>query len=472
MPERVCGQAHSHHRLAKHREITINKLRRPVLRSNIRLTIKIFFLATLALSVVGGHTGTWAHNPTERKGPYEAWILDQSDTTTDGGGTLYIYQGDALEGENPAGAVPEVIDLGGAARDWCLAESGTTPRRPHMLFFNKEHTHAIISFVATGHVLFIDAASRLPVGCLDVGEQAHAAIPSPDDQYLIVANQNGKLLQRIRTDYETNTFTLENDATLNLATCTTPNGLPCQDAVLRPDNAPICPDFDEEGRFVFTTLRGGGMFVVDSTATPMAIVGEYDRATIHGNGCGGIHLDGKMYINAGGGTAANPLESDLYSFPLSAFSSTPNLPNTPAPTVIFSHDDRGFVDSHGLVLTKHDRYLWVADRAANRLVVVERESNTVINEIDLVGAVSPDPTPDLLEISPNGTRVFMALRGPNPLTANVAGVNNAVGSTPGLGIVKVKGGGKNGTLKAVVPITHVVAGVERADPHGLAIRVK
>ena len=70
----------------------------------------------------------------------------------------------------------------------------------------------------------------MPIACIDVGEQAHAAVPSPDDRYLIVANQNGKLLQRIRTDYETNTFTLESAATLNLATCTTPNGFACQDA--------------------------------------------------------------------------------------------------------------------------------------------------------------------------------------------------------------------------------------------------
>ena len=442
------------------------------MKGKVRLIAKAVFLMCLALGLIGLKSGTLAHNPTERKGPYEVWILDQSDTTPDGGGTLYIYQDESLEAEDPAAAVPEVIDFGGAARDMCLAQTGTAPRRPHMLFFNKDHTHAIISFVATGHVLIMNAASRAPVACIDVGEQAHAAVPSPDDKYLIVANQNGKLLQRIRTDYATNTFALENPATLNLATCTTPNGLACQDASLRPDNAPICPDFDETGRFVFVTLRGGGMFVVDSTATPMTIVAEYDRAHIHGNGCGGVHHHGTMYINAGGGTAANPLQADLYSFPLDSFSSTPNLPNTPLPTLIFSHDARGFVDSHGMALMKKEDYLWVADRAANRIVVVETESNTVINEIDLVGEISNDPTPDLLERSPNGSRVFMALRGPNPLTANVAGINNAVGSTPGLGIVKVKSGGASGKLKAVLPITHVVNGVERADPHGIAVRVK
>ena len=421
----------------------------------------------IALSTI-----TWAHNPSELNGPYEVWILDQSDTRPDGGGTLYIYDGDKLEGPKAHKTKPEVIDLGGAARDLCLAQTGTAPRRPHMLFFNDDHTHAVISFVTTGHVLFLDAKKRTLVGVIDVGAQAHAAVPSPDGTFVIVADQGGKKLHRIRTDYETNTFTLEASATLDLATCTTPNGAPCQDSALRPDNAPICPDFDEIGRFSFVTLRGGGLFVVDTTATPMSIVAEYDKNTIHPNGCGGVHLDGKMYIDAGGGTAANPLESDLYSFPLDSFSSTPNPPNTPAPQLIFSKDAQGFVDSHGMVLTKKDRHLWVADRAANRIVVVDTDIDAVVNEIDLVSGLSNDPTPDLLERSPNGNRVFMALRGPVPLTGNAPGINNAVGSTPGLGIVRVEQGGRHGVLQAIVPITNVVNGVELADPHGIAVRVK
>ena len=34
-------------------------------------------------------------------------------------------------------------------------------------------------------------------------------------------------------------------------------------------------------------------------------------------------MTGKMYINAGGGTPANPLESDLYAFPLRGLRSEP-----------------------------------------------------------------------------------------------------------------------------------------------------
>jgi DNA-binding beta-propeller fold protein YncE len=402
---------------------------------------------------------------------FEVWAIDQSDTTADGGGTLYIYPGDSLSGRDAATATPEVIDLGGAARDLCLARTGTAPRRPHMQMFNAAQSHAVIAFVATGHVLFMDAASRTPVECIDVGAQAHAAFPSDDESYVVVANQNGKLLQRITTDYATGTFTLDAAATLNLATCITPNGFLCEDPILRPDNAPICPVIDATSQFTFVTLRGGGLFVVDSTATPMAIVAEYDRITVHPNGCGGLESGGKMYVNSGGGTPANPLESDLYTFPMSGFSTSPNPPNTPAPVLVFSHDARGFVDSHGATLTKQGRFLWAADRAANRIVVVDTATDSVVNEFSLAGEVSDDPAPDLMGIAPSGGRVFVTLRGPNPLTGNAPGVNNAVGSTPGVGVIRVERNGMAGTLHARAPISHVVGSVERADPHGLAVRL-
>jgi hypothetical protein len=428
-----------------------------------------FLSLVLAIVALGAAAQSGAHDD-DGKGAHEVWLIDQSDTAADGGGTLYIYRGSALAGRAAGAASPEVIDLGGAARSLCLARTGTAPRRPHMLEFNAADSHAIVAFVATGHVLFMDAQSRAPVECIDVGAQAHAAFPSADESYVVVANQNGKLLQRIATDYETDAFALDSAATLNLATCVTPNGAACEDPVLRPDNAPICPVVDGRSRFTFVTLRGGGLFVVDSRATPMSIVAEYDKATVHPNGCGGVQTRRKMYINSGGGTPANPLEADLYAFRLKGFSSVPNPPNTPAPALVFSHDARGFVDSHGATLTRHGRFLWVADRAANRMVVVDTRRDAVVREIPLAGALSSDPAPDLLGISPQGNRVYMSLRGPNPLTGNAPLVGNAVGSTPGLGIMRVTRGGASGRLQAIAPITHVVGGAETADPHGLNVR--
>jgi hypothetical protein len=435
-----------------------------------RLASSLAMAACLALTAGAAASGPKEDLVSGTGQEHEVWAIDQSDTTPDGGGTLYVYQGEELAGRSASSVPAEVIDLGGAARSLCLAETGSAPRRPHMLAFNPGQSHAIIAFVATGHVLFMDAASRAPLRCIDVGAQAHAAFPSLDETYVVVANQNGKLLQRIATDYDTGSFALDDAATLNLATCVTPNGAACEDPALRPDNAPICPVVDQTSRLSFVTLRGGGLFVVDSTATPMSIVAEYDSATVHPNGCGGLETAGKMYINSGGGTPANPLEADLYTFPLGGFSTAPQPPNTPAPTLVFSHDARGFVDSHGATLTANARYIWVADRAANRIIVVDTRGDAVVNEIALTSSLSADPAPDLMAISPGGDRVYVSLRGPRPLTGNAPGVNNAVGSTPGVGILRVTSDGSSGALHALAPISHVVGGIETADPHALAVR--
>jgi hypothetical protein len=437
-----------------------------------KIYLSIFFsllMGLVAISVVA--TAARLENDQD-DAEYEVWVIDQSNTrdedgngTLDSGGTLYIYQGDDVSGDDAASAVPEVLDLGGAARDLCLAQTGTAPVRPHMFFFNGGRTHAVIAFVATGHVLFMNTATKTPVQCLDVGVQAHAAVPSNDQTFIVVANQNGRLLQRINTNYPTNTFTLDNAATIDLATCTTPNGAPCQDPVLRPSNRPICPVIDTSDNFTFVTLAGGGLFVINSRTTPMSIIGEYDKNAVHPEGCGGAQANNSMYINSGG-----PLESDLYSFPLSGYTGA-NPPNTPAPTLVYTHDGTPS-DSHGTTKTKHDRYLWVGERFGNNITVVDTGSNSVVNQFSLIGLVSSDPAPDLMDISPSGNRVFMALRGPNPLTANNPTFNNAVGSTPGLGIIRVQQGGRSGTFFARVPISHIVDGVERADPHGLRVLVK
>jgi DNA-binding beta-propeller fold protein YncE len=313
-----------------------------------------------------------------------------------------------------------------------------------MIFFNAGQTHAILSFVVSGHVVFYDAETRDPIACLrtSVGaggaRQAHAAVPSLDETHVVVANQNGKLLERIRTDYATNTFTW--DGALDLAAGVTPNGVPRELAGVRPDNAPICPLVASDSRHTFVTLRGGGLFVVDTAAPTMAIVGEYDRTTVHGDGSGGSEGAGKMYVNSGGGTPANLEEFDVYSFPLTGYSAA-NPPNVPAPTLVVSQDDREHTDSHGTALTKHGRYLWVTDRAGNRMVVIETATDEVVDEFSLAGELSDDPSPDLIAVAPAGNRMLVTLRGSIPLSGDP---HVSTGSTPG---------------------------VDRADPHGIALRI-
>jgi len=427
-------------------------------------------LCVASMPVATAAAGAPAHDK------YEVWAVDQSNSFGKTfGGTLYIYDGKDLErGRSGGRAVPEVIDLGGAASARCFELTGVNPVRPHMIAMNPSQTHAIISFVATGHVLIMDARTRTPIDCIRTSpgaggaRQVHFAIPSPDETYLAVANQNGKLFERIDTDYATNTFVLNSAAMIDLATCVTPNGVACQDATVRPDNAPICPIIESTSRYVFVTLRGGGLFVVDAKKTPMEIVAEYDVETVHPNGCLGAQVGEKMYVDSGGGTAAHLYGADIYAFPVTGFSAS-NPPNVPAPTVVLS-DASEDADAHGATLTRHQRYLWIADRGRNFIWVIDTATDEVVNEIPLAGAASDDPTPDLLATSPNGSHVFMSLRGPNPLTADP---HVSTGSTPGVGVIRVTQGGRSGTVESVAPATNVdSSGLERADVHALTIRLK
>lgn len=107
----------------------------------------------------------------------------------------------------------------------------------------------------------------------------------------------------------------------------------------------------------------------------------------------------------------------------------------------------------------------------NTATVVNTATDEVVGEVPLAGSVSHDPAPDLFAISPTGNRIFAALRGPNPLTGNAPGVGNAVGATPGLAIIRVTNGGRDGVLQAVIRVTNVdVGGVARADPHAITVR--
>jgi hypothetical protein len=442
-------------------------------------------VAAAAGSSMSAQTGDRAGSPeAAHKDGFEVWIADQSDTRPGFGGQLLIFDGDDVMGHDAAKATPAVrLDLGAQTADLCRAATGRNPVRPHMLQFNQLHTHAILSFVASGHVVIFDAKTRTPLSCFETSvsettgtRQAHAAFPAPDGSYILVANQNGKRLERIDTDFRTNTFVHNRAATLDLATCLTPSGQTCEHQDLRPINWPICPAIALDSRHGFVTLRGGGLFVVDTKTTPMAIVGEYDKATVHGNGCGGAQVGTSMYINSGGSpvnlSSGDPHHPavygfDVYRFPLVGYSAA-NPPNTPAPTRVFSKT--GAADSHGMISAGRGRFLWVMDRHGDVAEIIEVASGRRVNTVRLNGRLTDNAAPDIVDASPSGSRLFVALRGPVPLSGDP---HNATGSTPGLGIIQVTHGGFSGSLVSIVRIQNPLQqGTQQPDPHGVRVRPK
>jgi hypothetical protein len=444
------------------------------MKPRMMLVALVTLVCTVAVAIAGT-TGARSGEGGERAS-YEVWLIDQEDRLGTGVGTLHIFDGDELT-DYARSAVPETIDLGETVGSFCETRTGSTPLRPHMLVFNggdddrpSGNTHAVIAYVASGHVAFLDAQKRTPLECIDVGAQAHAAWPTPDQRHLIVANQNGKKLQRIATDYPNESFRLEDDATIDLAGCTTPSGAACQDPKLRPDNAPICPRTTRDGAFTFVTLRGGGMFVVDHNETPMRIVAEYDRSVVDDNGCGEMEAAGRMYVSSGAGLTMPPVPGDeefghdVYSFELDQFRRTPSSsPNRPRADHVYTRDRQGAaVDAHAVGLTRLG-FMWWGDRIQNDVTVVDPRANRVVARFGLEGHLSDDPAPDLFDVSPGGDFIFASLRGPNPSSGH-----DAVGSTPGVGVIRVRRAGLLGRLVGAARVGSVNS--ETPDPHAIRVR--
>jgi len=390
---------------------------------------------------------------------YEVWAIDQADSSKDGGGTLYVYDGAALAADAKS-AKADTVDLGGKFAEACKDAGGGFPKRPHMIFFTKDGKYGIISYVASGHVVFVDGASREPIGCVSLGKNAHAVWPTANMKMAIGANIAEKKLVRIATDYANKKFTINDTVALGAL-----------EPVL-PDAAPICPITDSSSQFVFVTPRGGGLAVYEITTTPMFLRGTVPADAVRPAGCGGVQIGATMYLNSGGGWPATALNHDVYAFPTGA------LPQVTVPTRIGGRDGG---DSHGMV-GLGNKFLWSGDRHLNIIDVYDTgNANLQVGTIKLAGDLSSDPAPDLMDAAPDGSHVFVALRGPSPLTGNNAAVNNAVGSTPGVGVIKVEGNGKSGKLVGIAAISKKVqekdkegkeVTAEKADPHGIQVRKK
>jgi len=316
----------------------------------------------------------------------------------------------------------------------------------------------------------------------------------------------------------------------------TPNGFCKEDgcgftATGRRNNVPICP-IPSTRNNLYITLGGGGLFIANLMSTPMAIVGEYSSNIVNGAGLLAYQYknEDQVFLNAGvsaGGAGFDQSAFTLYSFQDSAYQETPNLPNTPLPSRIFKDEmntatignvdsgelrnDSGQIpgkttrrDSHGAWFTGDGKYIHIVDRIQNNVESFNTETSERFT-YDLVShdgksgrsgkagacwtrSVTDDPmlplndpSPDLLEITPDGKYFVIALRGPVPVSVP----HSAQGSCPGVAIVQISDDGKAGHLVDVIRTTNTVdttpltdfsgvgghnyIGAERSDIHSAVV---
>ena len=411
------------------------------------------FLATFAIlvSACGGRTAAPSTAPTASPAPpsYELWVVDQAETTPTGGGTLYIYKGADLSGGAPAPAY--TVNLGEAA----LGVGDGIGKHGHSIAFNPAMTHAVISYVDSGHVQVIRAADRKVVASIKMTGSAagpaapHASAVTPAGDAIIVANQGGKRLQRITADFKNDVYKLDAAADLDLSLL--------EDAD-HPGNLPVIPVFTPDGRYVYVPMRGGGSYVVDYQATPMKTVATLGKSAIGPQSCCAAFVKDTVWTTAQGGATTTTTSFNLYQ--------VTGLPDRPVAKKILSRT--GNVESHSVILV--GQYLWLADRFANTLDIVDQTGDARTISLASGPLASRDPAPDIMAASPDESRVFVALRGKTPLTSNIKGLDNAVGDVGGFAILTVKDGGRDAVVSSVVALP-LAAGASVVDPHGLRIRI-
>ncbi|MEB3171075.1 MAG: hypothetical protein VKK43_06855 [Synechococcaceae cyanobacterium] len=468
------------------------------------------------------------------RGLYEVWLSDQANTgglsltAPNGsyGGKIRIYDAFDLERPTPIDN-PLVLDVSTDLFPTALSTTQAHVSRMHGILPSPDSRFMALNFVASGHLGIVDGQSKKSV-CLfrttktSTGHQNHMSFWSPKGDKLILANQNGRILERVDVVRDASgavrEFVFNASASLDFVggsnrildqpvavdmdgvhgigcriegavadgqPTLTPSGQPKQ-SPLRPLNSVICPIPSSTGKHVFASLGGGGMFVVDIQATPMQITADYDLSTVNAAGCGGVEAGGFMHL-ATGTPGPNLSEFTVYRFGLD-YPSAPAFspPNSPAPLAVWADPDNGKLlpgsnrDAHGMALA--DDGLHVFDRVRNNVEVFPIQAPwdqlQPAYSYDLTrsgqcgttagSSTTNDPTPDLGDISPDGETIYIALRGPYPLTVSHA----ASGSCPGLGIIRRDPTTQEWTLAHVLPSTVLDYGQTRnnSDPHAVILR--
>jgi len=433
----------------------------------------------------------------------------------------------------PGGGYVGIVDGETKAAVALFRVTGTNAGRSlHMSFWNSDGSALLLANL-NGKVLERIDITRNPGGKItgatfnqsaSLGVGKNMSILDGAKVYLGTNGQGGEMIGSVFGSYDQADFG-------NL----TPAGN-CKENVCgdgpdggRGNNVIICPIVSDSDK-AYVTFGAGGLLVADTTATPMSIIGEYSNADddygINGAGCGGVQVGDDMWLNAGvsaSGAGATQSTFTMYTLDDTAFGPG-YMANSPMPTLVFKDptntttignsvgpgmvNDSGQLpgdstrrDAHGMTRTVSGSHIHNVDRIQNNVEVFDTATlaRTTydltsadgqgygegacadVSVSDDGGLPGNDPAPDLMDRTPDGKYLVVALRGPVPVSVTHA----AQGSCPGVGIIEVLDGGASGRLAGVLRTTNTVdtsdvsvpggyayQGYERSDVHGAAVRKK
>lgn len=431
---------------------------------------------------------------------FEIWMSDQGTThdsvapsptatnlnspATTSGGYVRVFQGSQLQldaatassenyhinGEGVAAGDLKLMDYAqfGVPANWSdpALHGASVPklRGIHGCLPAPNHRYMACAFL-NGFVAIINdlkqpvALFRATGTASATGGNPHMAFFTNDGKYLMIANQNAKVLERVdltwdgagiglikanynraaSLDLAGGSVTRNADAlaTVNIDgtnpgvnvgmvsgsydptawTSTLPDGSAKQtdSTGARPNNSVICPLAMDNNQHTVVTMAGGGAFIVDHTTTPMKIVAAYNKSQIADAGCGGLENAGFMYLDQGTSVAPTSAPWNCAAGEATDRFNVYRLPSTgwPAGGSYLSVPPKPFVmqnlggsvckpvadarDAHGMTWGDFARnYLHVWDRFQNQVRIYKMPIGTLQGIVDIGGgSVCSDPTPDL-----------------------------------------------------------------------------
>ncbi len=362
----------------------------------------------------GDDTDDTGDDGEDELGRYEVWATDQ------GTNTIYVYEG--TEGEDE-------FDL--------LEEIDTTEETdgfvPHMVHFTSDYEYAAVACTAGQRTLVYRTADKELVGDIETGAGSHFAGFTPEDDAIIVDVIGESEIARIDADLENEEFDIDEVIEIDESI----------EGLTEQEGAPICHSYDHNGRSLHTlgpSYNNAGLVVVDHEdfSVDTAVPGEELPTN-----CGTMPhpTEEKFYLTAG-----LPTPTDDEGEPIEGQEGVGDyyvLDTEDGATDIHHTDSSRGVDAHGFWFTPDGEELWVLNRETNDGVVIDPETDEVIEEIDAFGPNQPeDPentadrdAPDILWASPDGEWMFATLRGPAPLSGDP---HAATGVTPGVAILNTQ----------------------------------
>jgi len=378
--------------------------------------------------------------PASYDASYEVWALDQ--------GTDIIYTYEPTE-DREFEITDEIVldDL-----DDIIEASDYVP---HMIDFTADYEYAAVACTGGAQTLVFRTADHELVAALDTGAGSHFAGFTPDDQYIHVDVIGEGSIKRIDANLEDEAFEITETIELIEADAV-------QDHEDEFESAnPICHDYT--GEYSYHTLGpsvdGAGLVVFDWEGFEIEKV--YSKEQLRTN-CGTMaHPNGdKFYLTAGAPSNHEPTGGVGEYYILDTEDHRPYDPDGNVvdsdefETESVSRDSDGY-DAHGFWFTPDNDELWVLNRETDNGLVLDPETDEVIDTIDDYG-----PAPDIIWGSPDGEYMFVTLRGPQPQSGDP---HAAEGEIPGFSVMNVE-------TREQEQVIAPDAENEDSDFHGIGVR--